>query len=98
MQLQVESNRAYARIKNTSRQELDFDTTEIVERFVRADRSRTTDGSGLGLSIVQSFTEACGGSFHITTDADMFTACVNFPLAETPVESLPVAFDNPDNE
>lgn len=83
IQLQVDNARAYAHIKNTSRQELDFDPAEIVERFVRADSSRTTEGSGLGLSIVQSFTEACGGRFHITTDADMFTACVSFPLAET---------------
>ena len=71
---------AYATMKNTSKWELDFDTEEIMERFVRADASRTTEGSGLGLSIVQSFTEACGGTFTITTDADMFTACVRFPL------------------
>ncbi|MGN1148258.1 MAG: sensor histidine kinase, partial [Lachnospiraceae bacterium] len=82
VQLSVEDGRACARVKNTSKNELDFDTTEIMERFVRADASRTTEGSGLGLSIVQSFTEACGGSFNISTDADMFIACVSFPLAE----------------
>lgn len=69
-------------IKNISRQELDFDPEEIVERFVRADTSRTTEGSGLGLSIVQSFTEACGGTFTISLNADLFTAFVSFPLAE----------------
>lgn len=83
IQLTTENGYAIAKVKNTSRQELDFDSEEITERFVRADTSRTTEGSGLGLSIVQSFTEACGGSFRITTDADMFTACVSFPLAET---------------
>lgn len=75
-----EETNAHATIKNISRQEINFDTTEIVERFVRADASRTTEGSGLGLSIAQSFTEACGGTFQIETDADMFTAHVRFPL------------------
>lgn len=75
-----EGDLACAKIKNTSKQELDFDTEKIVERFVRADASRTTEGSGLGLSIVQSFTEACGGTFHVETDADMFIAIVKFPL------------------
>ena len=84
IQLTTEDGYAYAKIKNTSRQELDFDPEEIVERFVRADTSRTTEGSGLGLSIVQSFTEACGGSFHIDIDTDMFTACVCFPVTIQP--------------
>lgn len=80
--LTAENGFALAKVKNTSLQELDFDPAEIVERFVRADSARTTEGSGLGLSIVQSFTEACGGTFQIALDADLFTACVRFPLAE----------------
>lgn len=80
--LSVKNNEAYVKIKNTSKEELNFDASEILERFVRADTSRTTEGSGLGLSIVQSFTEACGGTFHVNLDADMFTACVDFPLTE----------------
>ncbi len=82
IQLSQEDGYAVARVKNTSRMELDFDTTEIVERFVRADSSRTSEGSGLGLSIVQSFVEAGGGQFKVETDADMFTACVKFPLMQ----------------
>lgn len=82
VQLEEKDGYAVAMVKNTSRSELDFDLNEIMERFVRADASRTTEGSGLGLSIVQSFTEACGGAFSIQTDADMFTACVRFPLAQ----------------
>ncbi len=78
-----EDGHACAKIKNTSKQELDFDTGKIVERFVRADASRTTEGSGLGLSIAQSFTEACGGTFYVETDADMFTAHVRFPLVSS---------------
>jgi len=79
--------KAYARIKNTSRQELNFTAEEIMERFVRTDTSRTTEGSGLGLSIVQSFTEACGGTFAIEMDADLFSASISFPLATTTSET-----------
>lgn len=80
--LSVEEGKACAKVKNTSKWEIDFTPDDIMERFVRADASRTTEGSGLGLSIVQSFTEVCGGSFAIETDADMFTACLRFPLTE----------------
>lgn len=80
--LYPEGGMAHTKIKNTSKEELNFKPGDIVERFVRADTSRTTEGSGLGLSIVQSFTEACGGTFSIDLDADMFTACVSFPLTE----------------
>ena len=80
MYVYKEGDQACAKIKNTSKQELNFDTEKIVERFVRADASRTTEGSGLGLSIAQSFAETCGGTFHVETDADMFIAHVQFPL------------------
>lgn len=90
VQLLEEDGFAVAKVKNTSRQELDFDTAEIVERFVRADSSRTTEGSGLGLSIVQSFVEACGGQFKVETDADMFTASVRFPLTGKPIVVEPM--------
>ena len=66
-----------ASIKNTSRYELD-DEKDMTERFVRGDSSRTTSGSGLGLSIARSFTEACGGSFGIRAEADLFIAEVGF--------------------
>ena len=82
--LTVSGQKARATVKNTSKGELDFDTAEIMERFVRADASRTTDGSGLGLSIAKSFAEACGGEFSIETDADMFTAIVEFTVTEKP--------------
>lgn len=84
IQLTEKDGYAYAQVKNTSSQELDFDPVEITERFVRADASRTTEGSGLGLSIAQSFTESCGGTFSIELNADLFTACVAFPLDDTP--------------
>lgn len=76
-----------ASVKNTSKTELP-DDVDFTERFVRGDKSRTDGGSGLGLSIARSFTEACGGTFRIVTDADLFTAEVSFPQAplETAVQ------------
>ena len=75
-------NQAVVTVKNVSRFEMDFAPTDIVERFVRADPSRSTAGSGLGLSIAKSFTEACGGRFEISLNADLFCATVTLPLTE----------------
>jgi signal transduction histidine kinase/plasmid maintenance system antidote protein VapI len=69
---------AVASIKNTSGVEID-DEVDFTERFVRGDASRTDGGSGLGLSIAKSFTEACGGSFQVELNADLFTVTVEFP-------------------
>ncbi len=65
-------------LKNMSRTELNFDASEITERFVRGDASRNTEGSGLGLAIAKSFAEAQGGSLEIQTDGDLFKAVVRF--------------------
>lgn len=72
-----ETGEAVVRMKNTSRVELSGDK-DFTERFVRGDESRTDGGSGLGLSIAKSFTEACGGRFSVETDADLFTVTVRF--------------------
>lgn len=71
-------------IKNISREKLNINPNELTERFVRGDNSRSTDGSGLGLSIARSFTELQGGSFEVTIDGDMFKAAVKLPLTENP--------------
>ena len=71
-------------MKNTSSVEL-TDTKDFTERFVRGDESRTDGGSGLGLSIAKSFTQACGGSLVVETDADLFTVTVSFQKAESVV-------------
>lgn len=68
-------------IKNISSYKMDFDSDEITERFVRGDKSRTTEGSGLGLCIAKSYTEACGGKFHVVTDGDLFKAVVTLKKA-----------------
>ncbi len=67
-------------IKNISREKLNIDPDELTERFVRGDNSRTTDGSGLGLSIARSFAELQNGIFNIEIDGDMFKAVVKLPL------------------
>ena len=72
-----EAGEAVVRTKNTSSVELPGDK-DFTERFVRGDESRTDGGSGLGLSIAKSFTEACGGRFSVETDADLFTVTVRF--------------------
>ena len=57
---------------------------------MRGDESRTDGGSGLGLSIAKSFTQVCGGTLTVETDADLFTVTVSFPAGgEDSVESKP---------
>ncbi len=69
-------------IKNIAGYDMDFTKEEILERFTRGDKSRTTEGSGLGLSIAQGFTIACGGQFDIDIDGDMFKVIIKFHIAE----------------
>ena len=66
-------------MKNISASELNFNPSEITERFVRGDVSRNTEGSGLGLAIAKSFTELQGGTLEVLTDADLFTVQIVFP-------------------
>lgn len=69
-------------IKNISAFPLDISPDQLTERFVRGDASRTTEGSGLGLSIAQSLTQLQGGSFKIDIDGDLFKVTVEIPLWE----------------
>lgn len=82
--LTAEGGRALASVKNVANYEMGFDPAEITERFVRGDAARTTEGSGLGLSIARSFTEACGGSLEVRVDADLFCVSVALPLTNRP--------------
>ena len=68
-------------LKNISATELNVDPSELTERFKRGDDSRADGGSGLGLSIVQSFVAAQGGKFEISIDGDLFKANVYLPAA-----------------
>lgn len=67
-------------IKNISAFRLDIPPEQLTERFVRGDVSRTTEGSGLGLSIAQSLTALQGGKFKIEIDGDLFKVNVEIPL------------------
>ncbi len=67
--------------KNISAAPLDISPDELSERFVRGDRSRHTDGSGLGLSIAKSLTELQDGRFSVDIDGDLFKVSVSFPKA-----------------
>lgn len=67
-------------VKNISKYALNIPGSELMERFVRGDTSRSTEGSGLGLSIAKSLTELQGGSFAISIDGDLFRADLTFPI------------------
>lgn len=81
--LTLEKDDVYARFifKNTSANELDVSENELMERFVRGDSSRNTEGNGLGLSIAKSMAELQGGSLKIEIDGDLFKAILSIPIA-----------------
>ena len=79
--LKTDSKTAKTTVKNISQDEIPSEI-DFTERFVRGDESRTDGGSGLGLSIARSFTEACGGVFGIEVDADLFVVTVEFPILQ----------------
>lgn len=79
----VDENTVSLTFKNISKYELNIPAEELMARFVRGDRSRHTEGSGLGLSIAQSLTELQGGTFRLEIDGDLFKAVVTFPREQT---------------
>lgn len=92
----LENTRAYVSIKETedsieiefkniSQMEIDYDVEDIIERFRRGDKSRNTEGSGLGLSIAKSYIEAMDGEFRLELDDDIFKARVIFKKNEVNV-------------
>lgn len=69
-------------IKNTASYEMDFTASEIMERFARGDRSRNTEGHGLGLAIAESFVKNMKGGLQVTVDGDQFKVQLTFPVVE----------------
>ena len=67
-------------IKNVSEQPLNISADELTERFIRGDVSRSTEGSGLGLSIAQNLTKLQGGKFELYLDGDLFKVLIRFPV------------------
>lgn len=79
----IENNgKAEMTFKNISEEPINVSANDLTERFVRGDRSRNTEGSGLGLSIAKSLTELQNGSFEITTDADLFKVKIIFDIVK----------------
>ena len=78
-------------VKNISKTRLNITPEELMERFVRGDSSRNTEGSGLGLSISRSLTTLQNGSFDIEVDGDLFKVIVRLPLYREPemLDALP---------
>ena len=74
----VENGKVVICFKNISRSALNISADELMERFVRGDSSRNTEGSGLGLSIAQSLTSLQQGTFALSVDGDLFKASVTF--------------------
>ena len=72
-------NRIEITVKNISAQPLNIAADELTERFIRGDVSRSTEGSGLGLSIAKNLVKAQGGEFEIYLDGDLFKVSIDFP-------------------
>ena len=73
-----QENNIYIKLKNVSKQKLNISTDELMQRFVRGEASRNTEGSGLGLSIAKSLTELQNGKFNIYLDGDLFKVTIEF--------------------
>ena len=82
--LRCEDGRVMLTFKNISRESLNLSAEELMERFVRGDASRHTEGSGLGLSIAHSLIELHQGELKLDIDGDLFKATVLLPLGDLP--------------
>lgn len=78
--LKQEKEEAVITFKNISKSALNIPSDELLERFVRGDSSRNTEGSGLGLSIAQSLTELMHGKMNLEIDGDLFKVVLRFPI------------------
>ena len=78
--LQQNASEAVITFKNISKTALNIPSEELMERFVRGDSSRNTEGSGLGLSIAQSLTELMRGNMKLEIDGDLFKVTLRFPI------------------
>lgn len=78
--LYEENEDAVVTFRNTSREPLNISPDELMERFVRGDSARSTEGNGLGLSIAKSLTELQKGAFDIAIDGDLFKVTLRFPI------------------
>ena len=82
LEVKETENSFFVRMMNTASYEMDFKPEEIMQRFARGDKARSTKGSGVGLAIAQTYTESVGGSFRVGVDGDQFSAIVELPKIE----------------
>ena len=83
VELSNNDNKVVFTIKNVSKNELDIVSdgkVDLTERFVRGEKSRTTEGRGLGLSIAKNLTTLMGGKFEINVDGDLFIATIEYEM------------------
>lgn len=93
--LTAEGGTAYISFKNISKAALNISPDELTERFVRGDKARNTEGSGLGLSIAKSLTELQGGTISLEIEGDMFKVLLCFPESAN-AEGNPEDLRNPE--
>ena len=74
-------------LKNISAQSLNIKAEELTQRFIRGDVARSTEGSGLGLSIAKNLTELQGGKFDVYLDGDLFKVTLTFPVYDNEQEN-----------
>ncbi|MFQ7476693.1 sensor histidine kinase, partial [Anaerotignum sp.] len=84
IQVKQNADQVFVTVKNISRDQLNIDPDELMERFVRGDSSRSTEGSGLGLNIARSLVDLQKGKFSLSIDGDLFKAQVRFARASLP--------------
>lgn len=84
----IDGKRAMMTLRNISAAPLNITEEELTERFVRGEESRTTEGSGLGLSIAKDLVKLQGGEFSLSIDGDLFKVVLIFPIVETEMEGF----------
>ena len=82
LKLAETNGEAVFEIKNVSSYEMNFTESEILERFKRGDESRSSEGSGLGLSIADTFVKNMNGIFNIKIEDDVFKAEIIFKTVQ----------------
>ena len=80
--LRMDQKEVVFSLKNISEYPLNFSADELTERFIRGDVSRSTEGSGLGLSIAKSLVQMQGGKLELYLDGDLFKVTIRFPKVE----------------
>lgn len=80
LSVECDDKNCYIIFKNTSLQELDMDPNELMQRFVRGDKARNTEGNGLGMAIASNMARLQGGDMKTTIDGDLFKVTLSFPI------------------